>query len=183
MFRLRRALAVCGTRFARVWTLSDRPEGRTFAVETSRPFGNSGPMAAADFFSQISLDLFPHNLITPSPSTHSFAVDHQKCGLLERTFSHVCDSILSYTVQSALRPHYEDTFDYGTEADPSTFTSELLGDVEEFAYQARPKLKKRRAEKKEVAQSKTFQRRDGGREDGVGEKERSLDPLLKAVEK
>ncbi|OXH76112.1 hypothetical protein J000_00009, partial [Cryptococcus neoformans] len=69
MFRLLRALAVCGTRFARVWTLSNRPGGRTFAVETSRPLGNSDPMVAADFFNQVNLDLFPHNLIIPSPST------------------------------------------------------------------------------------------------------------------
>ncbi|OWT35747.1 hypothetical protein C362_06497 [Cryptococcus neoformans Bt1] len=58
MLRLLRALAVCGTRFARVWTLPDCRGRRTFAVETSRPLGNSGPMVAADFFSQVSLDLF-----------------------------------------------------------------------------------------------------------------------------
>ncbi|AAW44888.1 hypothetical protein CNH00010 [Cryptococcus deneoformans JEC21] len=94
MFRLRRALAVCGTRSARVWALSGRCGCRTFAVETSRPLNNTGPMVAADFFSQVNLDLFPHNLIIPSPSTGSFAIDHGKCGLLELTVSRVCDSIL-----------------------------------------------------------------------------------------
>ncbi|OXG89446.1 hypothetical protein C350_00109, partial [Cryptococcus neoformans MW-RSA36] len=117
MFRLLRALAVCGTRFARIWTLCDRPGGRTFAVETSRPLGNSDPMDAADFFSQVNLDLFPHNLIIPSPATNSFAVDYRKCELLERTFSRVCDSILSHTIESALQPRYEGAFDHGTEAD------------------------------------------------------------------
>ncbi|EAL18671.1 hypothetical protein CNBI3710 [Cryptococcus deneoformans B-3501A] len=160
MFHLLRALAVCGTRFARVWTLSDHPEGRTFAVETSRPLGNSGPMVAADFFSQVNLDLFPHNLIIPSPSMDSFAVDYRKCELLERTLSRVCDSILSHTIESALQPRYEGTFDHGTEADPSAFTTQLLRDVEEFACQARPTLKKRRTGKEEVAQGRTFQRRD-----------------------
>ncbi|OXG38228.1 hypothetical protein C367_00012 [Cryptococcus neoformans Ze90-1] len=243
MFRLLRALAVCGTRFARVWTLSNRPGGRTFAVETSRPLGNSDPMVAADFFNQVNLDLFPHNLIIPSPSTDSFAIDYQKCELLERTLSRVCDSILSHTIESALQPRYEGAFDHGTEADPSAFTTEFLRDVEEFACKARPTLKKRRAGKEEVAQDRTFQRRDGsgggsnqgrdsdngeglrrgggkrvrrggsgqnsqtkdqvqggsgqsgqnkdqvgtknsgGWEDGLGEKERSLDPLLKVVEK
>ncbi|OXH64065.1 hypothetical protein J001_00107, partial [Cryptococcus neoformans] len=161
MFRLLRALAVCGTRFARIWTLCDRPGGRTFAVETSRPLGNSDPMDAADFFSQVNLDLFPHNLIIPSPATNSFAVDYRKCELLERTFSRVCDSILSHTIESALQPRYEGAFDHGTEADPSAFTTEFLRDVEEFACQARPTLKKRRAGKEEVAQDRTFQRRDG----------------------
>ncbi|OXG71922.1 hypothetical protein C349_06866 [Cryptococcus neoformans var. grubii Br795] len=94
IFRLRRALAVCGTRSARVWALSGRCGCRTFAVETSRPLNNIGPMVAADFFSQVNLDLFPHNLIIPSPSTGSFAIDHGKCGLLELTVSRVCDSIL-----------------------------------------------------------------------------------------
>ncbi|OXH40706.1 hypothetical protein J005_00115 [Cryptococcus neoformans] len=242
MFRLLRALAVCGTRFARVWTLSNRPGGRTFAVETSRPLGNNDPMGAADFFNQVNLDLFPHNLIIPSPSTDSFAIDYQECELLERTLSRVCDSILSHTIESALQPRYEGAFDHGTEADPSAFTTEFLRDVEEFACQARPTLKKRRAGKEEVAQDRTFQRRDGsgggsnqgrdsdngkgprsgggkrvrrggsgqnsqtkgqiqggsgqsgqnkdqvgtensgGWEDGLGEKERSLDPLLKVVE-
>ncbi|OXC81315.1 hypothetical protein J005_06554 [Cryptococcus neoformans] len=109
MFRLLRALAVCGTRFARIWTLSDCRGRRTFAVETSRPLGNSSPMVAADFFLAKSVSAFSHNLIIPSPSTHSFAVAYRKCGFLKRTFSHVCDSIRKYTVESALQPRYENT--------------------------------------------------------------------------
>ncbi|ADV24538.1 hypothetical protein I305_06071 [Cryptococcus gattii E566] len=185
MFRLRRGLAICGTKFARIWVLSEHNGRRTFAVETSRPLGNSGPMDAADFFNEVNLDLFPHNLVIPSPLTNSFAVNYQKCQLLERTFSSVCDSILSSVIESALQPH-KPIPNYRAETDPTVARSELDGNVREFACQARPKLKKRAAE--ETAQAKTFKRSDGsgdsdGWEDGVGEKERSLDPLLKVVEK
>ncbi|KAE8542726.1 hypothetical protein D1P53_001508 [Cryptococcus gattii VGV] len=227
MFHLPRALAICGTKFLRVWALSDRHGHRTFAAETSRPLGNGGRMFAADFFNKVDLDLFPHNLIIPSPPTNSFAVNYQKCEFLERTFSSVCDNILLSTIESALQPH-ESTFDYRTEVDPTFPVSRVCDDVKEFACQARPKLKKRAAE--ETAQAKTFKRSDGsggggsnrekdsdigkgprsggrnevrrgdpdqsaqsskpdgmndndGWEDGVGEKERSLDPLLKVVEK
>ena len=243
MFHLLRALAVCGTRFARVWTLSDHPEGRTSQLKPVVLLAIAALWLLPTFFSQVNLDLFPHNLIIPSPSMDSFAVDYRKCELLERTLSRVCDSILLHTIESALQPRYEGTFDHGTEADPSAFTTQLLRDVEEFACQARPTLKKRRTGKEEVAQGRTFQRRDrfgdgsnqgrdgdngkgpgsgggkqarrggsgqnsqtkgrvqggsgqsgpnenqvgtkdnGGWEDGVGENERSLDPLLKAVEK
>ncbi|KIR80333.1 hypothetical protein I306_02614 [Cryptococcus gattii EJB2] len=184
-------------------------------------------MDAADFFNEVNLDLFPHNLVIPSPLTNSFAVNYQKCQLLERTFSSVCDSILSSVIESALQPH-KPIPNYRAETDPTVARSELDGNVREFACQARPKLKKRAAE--ETAQAKTFKRSDGsggggsnrekdsdigkgprsggrnevrrggpsqsaqskksdgmkdsdGWEDGVGEKERSLDPLLKVVEK
>lgn len=74
MFRLLRALAVCGTRFARVWTLSNRPGGRTFAVETSRPLGNNDPMGAADFLTKsistsfLTISSFHHLPRTVLPS-------------------------------------------------------------------------------------------------------------------
>lgn len=228
MFHLPRALAICGTKFLRVWALSDRHGRRTFAVETSRPLGNGGRMFAANFFNEVDLDLFPHNLIIPSPPTNSFAIDYQKCEFLERTFSSVCDNILLSTIESALQPH-EPTFDYCTEIDPAFPISRVCDDVKEFACQARPKFKKKRAAE-ETAQAKTFKRNHGsgagssdwgkdgdsgkgsrsgerkevrrggsgqnaqskkpdgmkdndGWEDGVGEKERSLDPLLRVIEK
>lgn len=228
MFHLPRALAICGTKFLRVWALSDHHGRRTFAVETSRPLGNGSRMFAANFFNEVDLDLFLHNLIIPSPPTNSFAIDYQKCEFLERTFSSVCDNILLSTIESALQPH-EPTFDNCTEIDPTFPISRVCDDVKEFACQARPKLKKRRAAE-ETGQAKTFKPSDGsggggsdwgkdgdsgkgprsgerkearrggygqsaqskkvdgmkdndGWEDGVGEKERSLDPLLKVIEK
>ncbi|KIR51286.1 hypothetical protein I315_06165 [Cryptococcus gattii Ru294] len=228
MFHLPRALAICGTKFLRVWALSDRHGRRTFAVETSRPLGNGSRMFAANFFNEVDLDLFPHNLIIPSPPTNSFAIDYQKCEFLERTFSSVCDNILLSTIESALQPH-EPTFDNCTEIDPTFPISRVCDDVKEFACQARPKLKKRRTAE-ETGQAKTFKPSDGsggggsdwgkdgdsgkgprsgerkearrggygqsaqskkvdgmkdndGWEDGVGEKERSLDPLLKVIAK
>ncbi|UOH85391.1 hypothetical protein LQV05_002213 [Cryptococcus neoformans] len=168
---------------------------------------------------------FPHNLIIPSPCTDSFAVDYRKCGFLKRTFSHVCDSIRKYTVETALQPCYENNLTIAVCLPSPSQTQE------------------RRAGKEEVAQSKTFQRSDGssddsnqgndrdngkgpdsgrgkqvrrggsgqssqnkvqvqggsgqngqnkdqvgtkdsgGWKDGVGEKQRSLDPLLKVFEK
>lgn len=101
-------------------------------------------MFAANFFNEVDLDLFPHNLIIPSPPTNSFAIDYQKCEFLERTFSSVCDNILLSTIESALQPH-EPAFDYCTEIDPTFPISRVCGDVKEFACQARPKLKKKRA--------------------------------------
>ena len=105
------------------------------------------------FFSQVNLDLFPHNLIIPSPSTNSFIVNYKKCELLERTFFRVCDSILSCTIESALHPQKR-TLDYRTEPDILSPKPNYMAMLKEFACQACPKLKRGRAAKDKVAQCK-----------------------------